>query len=486
MLIYALTSVMAWMLGGCLAHVVPGVAGMLKALLLTPTLVSTLLITGLCCWTNIVAQAVAWIPDGQISMFALPTLAGMLYYLKSVVLEGLAKELRFLFVFELAFEEIDASLYAAVVAKLEAISPFQGCFLMVRSQPKMHVRMGLYAPNNNLPNSKAKALKPIYERSRRSGVQVVVHDYMVLFVWTEDPNNNTPGGLLTESPTLHVATLRFFKRKLNAMVQQAVDEALVSHKENSVGVFRYTADKSTWKKTAVRMARSLDCLALSDEAVMVLDDARDFAKKQEWYAKRNVPYRRGYLLAGPPGTGKTTLIDCVAACCKMDLALIQLSGLTDGKMQDMVLSAPQDSILVFEDIDCMTEHTSTESSLAGLLNVIDGLDAQTGRLVFFTTNHPERLSEAFLRAGRCDVKAYFGHATHDQIVKLFRIFYDEQQEDSHEGVQQEQNQTSMADNAERFAALVEPCKLVVASLQTHFTKCSKPEDAIAAWRDMLV
>lgn len=201
MLVYALTSVLAWMLGGCLAYVVPGVAGMLKALLLTPTLVSTLLITGLCCWTNIVAQAMALIPDGQLSMFALPTLAGMLYYLKEVVLEGLAKELRFLFVFELAFEEIDASLYAAMVAKLEAISPFQGGFLMVRSQPKMHVRMGLYAPNNNLPNSKAKALKPIYERSQRSGVQVVVHDYMVLFVWT-DSKHKPSGCFATSCQTL--------------------------------------------------------------------------------------------------------------------------------------------------------------------------------------------------------------------------------------------------------------------------------------------
>jgi hypothetical protein len=43
-------------------------------------------------------------------------------------------------------------------------------------------------------------------------------------------------------------------------------------------------------------------------------------------------------------------------------------------------------------------------SLAGLLNCIDGVIAQEGRLVFMTTNRPERLPKALVRPGRVDVQ----------------------------------------------------------------------------------
>jgi chaperone BCS1 len=37
----------------------------------------------------------------------------------------------------------------------------------------------------------------------------------------------------------------------------------------------------------------------------ILDDAREFLDSEEWYTLAGIPYRRGYLLHGPPGTGKS-------------------------------------------------------------------------------------------------------------------------------------------------------------------------------------
>lgn len=60
---------------------------------------------------------------------------------------------------------------------------------------------------------------------------------------------------------------------------------------------------------------------------------------------------------------------------------------------------------------------------AGLLNAIDGVAAQEGRLLFMSTNHPERLTPALIRPGRVDVKLRFAHATRRQTRVFFTSFF---------------------------------------------------------------
>jgi len=61
--------------------------------------------------------------------------------------------------------------------------------------------------------------------------------------------------------------------------------------------------------------------------------------------------------------------------------------------------------------------------VGGLLNAIDGVAAQEGRVVFLTTNHRERLDPALLRKGRVDVEEYIGFATVSQITRFLMRFY---------------------------------------------------------------
>jgi len=62
-------------------------------------------------------------------------------------------------------------------------------------------------------------------------------------------------------------------------------------------------------------------------------------------------------------------------------------------------------------------------TLSGFLNALDGVVASEDRIVFMTTNHPERLDSALLRPGRVDVKEYLGYATHYQLKQMFLRFY---------------------------------------------------------------
>ena len=71
------------------------------------------------------------------------------------------------------------------------------------------------------------------------------------------------------------------------------------------------------------------------------------------------------------------------------------------------------------------EWSRTQETLftAGLLNAIDGVAAQEGRMLFMTTNHVERLNEALVRPGRVDVRLEFTNASAEQITDFFVGFY---------------------------------------------------------------
>ena len=44
----------------------------------------------------------------------------------------------------------------------------------------------------------------------------------------------------------------------------------------------------------------------------ILQDIKEFISTPAWYNDRGIPYRRGYLLHGPPGCGKSSFITALA------------------------------------------------------------------------------------------------------------------------------------------------------------------------------
>jgi chaperone BCS1 len=70
-------------------------------------------------------------------------------------------------------------------------------------------------------------------------------------------------------------------------------------------------------------------------------------------------------------------------------------------------------------------------SLSGLLNVIDGADAAEGRLLIITTNCPEKLDPALLRAGRCDEKFKIDFATKVTSALTFKRIFGVEKDPKH-------------------------------------------------------
>lgn len=83
----------------------------------------------------------------------------------------------------------------------------------------------------------------------------------------------------------------------------------------------------------------------------ILDDVREFLSNPKWYTDRGIPYRRGYLLHGPPGSGKSSYIQALAGELDLNICLLSLSerGLTDDRLNHLLTVAPERSIILLED-----------------------------------------------------------------------------------------------------------------------------------------
>lgn len=78
-----------------------------------------------------------------------------------------------------------------------------------------------------------------------------------------------------------------------------------------------------------------------------------------------MPYHRGYLLYGPPGTGKTSLVSGIAAKYGMSIYVVNLTEFNDRTLKSAMNDVPENSVILFEDIDCMrTGHRRSDPEVS--------------------------------------------------------------------------------------------------------------------------
>ncbi|XP_015675963.1 mitochondrial chaperone BCS1 [Protobothrops mucrosquamatus] len=230
------------------------------------------------------------------------------------------------------------------------------------------------------------------------------------------------------------------KREIFFNIMQEARELALKQQEGKTVM--YTAMAAEWRPFGFpRRQRPLTSVVF-DKGISerIVQDVKEFVDNPKWYIDRGIPYRRGYLLYGPPGCGKSSFITALAGKLQYSICLLSLSdrSLSDDRLNHLLSVAPQQSIILLEDIDAafVSRDLAAENPVAyqgmgrltfsGLLNALDGVASSEARLVFMTTNYMDRLDPALIRPGRVDLKQYIGHCSEWQFKQMFHKFYPDQ------------------------------------------------------------
>lgn len=234
-----------------------------------------------------------------------------------------------------------------------------------------------------------------------------------------------------------------------------------------------------YKRYPLSDARAFDTLYIPEKE-SVLRLVEQFSKKEGKFAVPGYPNKLGFLLHGPPGTGKTSFIKALASHTKRHVVSISLDKIrTNQELMSMVYDRKyciedddvrhemdfKDVVFVMEDVDAagtavakrsadprppsqMAEATKVAAAaitlagsgspgaannpfavdddalnLAGILNVLDGVLDSPERIVVMTTNHPEKLDPALVRPGRINMEVRMSYIRPAEALKMLRRYF---------------------------------------------------------------
>jgi hypothetical protein len=166
-------------------------------------------------------------------------------------------------------------------------------------------------------------------------------------------------------------------------------------------------------------------IALSEEAQLAVTDIRRWAKSRAWYRARQIAWRRGLLLHGAPGTGKSSLVRGLAQELDWPVCVFDLSTMSNNELGQHWQSACSlnPCVVLIEDLDAVFDGRQNILGEQGggltfdcLLNVLSGVGQVDGVLVVVTTNRRRSLDPALAggadngpsRPGRIDLVVEMG------------------------------------------------------------------------------
>ncbi|KAK8108558.1 hypothetical protein PG984_014359 [Apiospora sp. TS-2023a] len=190
--------------------------------------------------------------------------------------------------------------------------------------------------------------------------------------------------------------------------------------------------------------RALNTIHLDEQAkTQFLADLEAYLDPltRQFYGDLAIPYQRGYMFWGPPGTGKTSFAIAVAGFLDMPLYVLPLPNIAnDAQLQRVFASIEPRCLVLLEDVDSARIRRDGSKAggednnknqpqqqgdavhgptLSGLLNVLDGVAAVQNRVVIMTANQPDTLDPALVRPGRVDKRVYFGYVTPEVARQMF-------------------------------------------------------------------
>lgn len=155
----------------------------------------------------------------------------------------------------------------------------------------------------------------------------------------------------------------------------------------------------------------------------IIKEIKDFVKSEDIYRKVGIQFRRGILMYGPPGEGKTTTIRQIIKKYKNESIIIFLNDIPSAPMLKAINDMEGDrlKIVIVEELATMID--SFDTSMDAILDFLDGETSLDKCLILATTNYPHRLpANIAQRHSRFDLLVEVSSPTKEEIQALVEHF----------------------------------------------------------------
>lgn len=278
--------------------------------------------------------------------------------------------------------------------------------------------------------AKPKKLTVRFNETSTRHIQLGPHKISVALRTSSD--SVPSGGAYHMPPPSKIEFLTTSHAAQKAVVQK-LEEINASRTTARKAALRLVSSWGSWMKRGDLPPRNMASVSLPvDQKNRIIEDLRTFLDAEDQYNRLAIPWHRGYMFHGPPGTGKTSLAKALANEFNLDIWYISLSDLkAESSLIGLLSEVGPRSILLLEDIDTIRithDRDSSEPgtiSMSALLNTLDGVATPHGLITIMSTNRFELLDSALTRAGRMDLVEKIDHPTITTILQMFRHFYGE-------------------------------------------------------------
>ncbi|CAE6071571.1 unnamed protein product [Arabidopsis arenosa] len=327
-------------------------------------------------------------------------------------------------------------------------------------------------------SARAKKLKANTTKGSKSLVlsmddkEEITDDFEGVRVWWQSKKEGTtrqPFSFYPAADEKRFYMLRFHRRDREVIIERYLEHVMregktIELKNRERKLYSNTPEQShgnqtKWSHVTFEHPATFDTLAMEENKKEELkSDLIKFSKSKDYYKKIGKAWKRGYLLFGPPGTGKSTMIAAMANFLEYDVYDLELTTVKDNThLRRLLIETSAKSIIVIEDIDCSLnltgqrkkkeeeeedgddkktiekkmmknegENKESKVTLSGLLNFIDGLWSACGgeRIIVFTTNFVDKLDPALIRKGRMDKHIEMSYCCFEAFKVLAKNYLD--------------------------------------------------------------
>jgi ATP-dependent 26S proteasome regulatory subunit len=190
-----------------------------------------------------------------------------------------------------------------------------------------------------------------------------------------------------------------------------------------------------WVNVDITTNKELKYVFVSDTVQNeLIDNIATFMENEQFYGTRGLPYKKSFLLHGPPGCGKTSVIKAISVRYKLPLFIFNIGSLGNKELVSLLfeinewIKKGEKYIILLEDFDRVLEklkiyqphHQDNKLTMDSILNFLDGIDESYGRLTFISANNIDSIisNDALCRPGRINHMVKLDICDCEQIKKI--------------------------------------------------------------------